>query len=243
MKPELQQRLARLHVDMEPEVAERQLARVAEELRVPPAPVRRRRAHRVRLISVVAVAVLLLLPTAAVAAEGTVPGDFLYPVKRATEWVRSIVDPTIDAEHRIEELETVVDRGASIDEVSDRLLDAETAVEDPSVSGDLRHRLEIVRDRIAVDYATDGDGQTDRRRDTESHDGADVPASVPVPTPTTNPSETDRPSPTIAPTTTTATTTTPTPDTDRRTDSTTSTTAPVRDGGDRPPRDDRVGDG
>ena len=71
-------------------------------------------------MTALAVAFALLLPTAALAAEDAVPGDVLYPVKQSTEWVRSLIDPTVVQEHRVDELEIVIDRGAPIDVIVDR---------------------------------------------------------------------------------------------------------------------------
>ena len=62
---------------------------------------------------------MVLLPGAALAAEGAVPGDLLYPVKIAAERVLLLVDPNIEAEHRIEELEMSWSRTMSWDELAD----------------------------------------------------------------------------------------------------------------------------
>ena len=46
---------------------------------------------------------------AAVAAESSVPGEGLYPVKRVTESVRGWLDHDLIATHRVEELEVLLD--------------------------------------------------------------------------------------------------------------------------------------
>ena len=95
MKPELRQRLGALRIDIDPAVAERQLDAVIAELRSPATVSRKISTGRTRVWVLVAAAVLVLLPGAALAAENTVPGDLLYPVKRAAEWLWSAFDPAI----------------------------------------------------------------------------------------------------------------------------------------------------
>jgi hypothetical protein len=121
---------------------------------------------------------LLLFPGAAFASEGAVPGDLLYPIKRITERVLLIVDPNIATEHRIEEVEAVIDRAAPFEEISDRLGDADASVRDTDVPADLLARLDVVRDRVAAEYdrtrdapgandepQTEGQPRDDRRSD------------------------------------------------------------------------------
>lgn len=237
MRSELQDRLAALRVDIDGSAAERHLTELAAELRNPRPPTRSGRMNRVRIAAVAAAAVLLVLPAVAVASEGAVPGDLLYPVKLATERVRLIVDPNIEAEHRIEEVETVVDRAAPYEEVSDRLADADAAVRDRAVPADLADRLETVRQRITTDYPDASDVQP--RKSATGDRPATDPPSGPVPssstTTITTPPETDRP-PQRDPQPTTTTTS---PPTDRPVrDATTTTTLPDDDR-DRPPGDDR----
>ena len=83
MKQQLQERLAALHIEVDETVTQRHLAEVAAELKSPAAPSLHRRTSRVRVGALVAATLLVLLPGAALAAEGAVPGDFLYPVKLA----------------------------------------------------------------------------------------------------------------------------------------------------------------
>ena len=208
MTTDLHDRLAGLSVEMAPETAERHLVEIRRELRSPgPAVVRPPRRRRRLAVVLAAIGLLLLPAAAAIAAEDAVPGDLLYPVKRTTEWVRSVIDSDIDTVHRIEELETVLDRHAPVDVVTDRLSDADAAVTDH-----LEHldRLARARDRIATDYqggpgtdapATDdpagadpdGEGPApDRERDQSGSDSGDHSTTTVAehPTDTTVPTDT-----------------------------------------------------
>lgn len=230
MKREQRDRLAGLHIEIDEAVESRHLDAVAQELRHPSATVRFKPARRIKVATLVAGAILMVLPAAALAAEDAVPGDLLYPIKRATERVWLIVDPNIDAKHRIEELETVVDREAPADEVGDRLTDAEQTVRNRDVPTDLLDRLDTVRDRVSTD---DNDDTPQEPETTDSRDGS---ATDRVTTTTTPPTTTsslpprDRPEPT-----TTTSTTEPPPSTDRPPrDATTTTTHPPSDREDPP---------
>ncbi|NNF69600.1 MAG: hypothetical protein HKN01_07490, partial [Acidimicrobiia bacterium] len=120
MKSDIQQRLGALSIELDDQVMDRQLAAIETALTAPPAPVAKpRRSWRYRLAPIAAGLTLFAAPAAAVAAESTVPGDLHYPVKQVTEQVRSWFDPGIVVEHRLEELETVLDRDAADDVVSD----------------------------------------------------------------------------------------------------------------------------
>ena len=70
----------------------------------------------------VALAVVLLLPVIALAAEDSVPGDLLYPFKRAVEPVVQVFDTEAPAERRVREVEVLFDRNAP-DEVIVRHVD------------------------------------------------------------------------------------------------------------------------
>ncbi len=161
MKPPLQERLRTLQIEVDDAVTARHLAAVEAELRNPgPVAIAPRR-PRVRVATLFAAALLLALPTAALAAESAVPGDLLYPVKLAVEQVVGLVDPNIEAEHRVEELETVVERSADPDEVDARLADAEDAIAREDVPEDLVQRFERVRDRARTATRGDADRQAD----------------------------------------------------------------------------------
>ena len=151
MKATLHKRLSGLRVDVPTEVAARHAAEISAEL-MHPGPVTPPRRLRRRWVLPVVVAAALLIPAAAFAAESTTPGDLLYPVKRTTEWVRSIVDSTINAEHRVDELEIVIERRAPINVVSDRLADAEQSVEQSDGQRRLADRIDDARDQIERHY-------------------------------------------------------------------------------------------
>jgi hypothetical protein len=99
-----------------------------------------------RLLAVV-VGLLVAFPVAALASDGAVPGDFLYPVKRIVEPVIGIFDRDVAATHRVQELEQLVADQAPYDVLQDSL-DRATAVVDPT--SDLWDRLDEVSDRVNV---------------------------------------------------------------------------------------------
>ncbi len=116
----------------------------------------------------------VLAPATAFAADSAGPGDFLYPVKRAAEPVLGWFNQDIAAEHRVEELETVVNDVSRAGEVDDKLVrDAVEAVAD-SDSLDLRIRLDGILAEIS---------ETDRDVD-EGDPPTEQPAVRPPPTPT-----------------------------------------------------------
>lgn len=82
---------------------------------------------RKRLAAVTA-AVVLSFPVAAMASTGAVPGDALYPVKRAIEPVLGLVDPRVSARHRVEELAALIAEGDSGARVESALEAAREAV-------------------------------------------------------------------------------------------------------------------
>ena len=90
---------------------------------------RKPRVRRLRLLALAA-ALILLLPVLALAAENSVPGDFLYPIKRVVEPIVGVVDEDVEAQHRVAEVERMVDQGASADAVVDHAEEARLAVAD-----------------------------------------------------------------------------------------------------------------
>ncbi len=180
---------------------------------LPDRPVARTR----RRISVIAVAAaLFILPAGiAVAAEGSIPGDALYPVKKFTETIRALVDDDVVAEHRIEELEKLVAADAPPEAITKQLDRAAVEVDRLEADNDLRSRFDVATDRVADSPLPDPDVVT-----------AEPP--------------TDRPPPVTDTTTLTTDTTKPTTDTTRPSTETTTvtrlppdrvtTTTTVRDG-------------
>lgn len=206
MRPDLRTRLRRLRVDIDDDTADRHLSAVQAALAEPLSTVTVRRKRRWRMI--VVVAALLALPLAAFAAERTVPGDTLYPLKRSFERVWLLVDPGVEGRNRVTELERVIAQRRSLSEVLDRLADAAVAVERHRNGRALMDRLDAARQRIRADYRTviptPEEARTGDAPDTEA---------PPVPSETTT---------TVAPITR------PPPDEEQ----TTTTTTPSDDGGD-----------
>ena len=131
MNDTVSNRLADIRIEIDADTATMHLAAIGTEL-LSPSPIPPRRYRRTRL-PVVVVAALVLVALSAVgglAAETAVPGDRLFPVKQATEWVRSWVDPGLPAAHRVDELETLIQRRAAHEAIADQLQRAEAAVRD-----------------------------------------------------------------------------------------------------------------
>ena len=146
------QRLAAYRTEIAEGVRERHLAQMGEALRAAPttaAPTRL--GFRRRFATALATLTIVVVPVgAAVAAESSVPGEGLYPVKRVTESVRGWVDHDLIATHRVEELEVLLDRDADDDiiaETADRATIAVAELDDP---GELGPRLEQAQKRIRL---------------------------------------------------------------------------------------------
>jgi len=149
-------RMQALRVDVETDVEDRHVAAILRELRKTPAgpvPVRTSRGVRRRLVVTLVAAFALLLPAVAIAAEEAVPGDVLYPVKQSTEWARSLVDSGVAQQHRVRELEIVIERDAPIGVVADRFEASVAAVDDqaPELVQRVDRARTMVRDRYGVD--------------------------------------------------------------------------------------------
>lgn len=193
------QRLATaFRVEIDPQVQERHLAEVNAALIQPPAsPSLGRNARRRRLAGALAAATLVLAPTAmAVAAEGSLPGEALYPMKQATERIRGLIDADLVATHRVEELEALVEREASDELVFEASERANRAVAELDDSGDLDRRLEQVREQVRERVRTRDEGETGPEGTDEgaTEPGGNDPAPPNGPGPTTAP-RTDSDSP------------------------------------------------
>jgi len=167
-------RLQALRIDIDPDVARRHMAAVLREVREAPpvvstVPVRAPLRSRRRLVAALAATFVLLIPVAAFAAEDTVPGDLLYPVKQSTEWARSLVDPGVAQRHRVQELEIVVDRGAPIAVVTDRFDASVDAVDEQEAA--LIQRMQQARERIRERYGVDLGSATSDTRNGDSGQG------------------------------------------------------------------------
>ena len=176
MRGEVANRLAALRTEISPEVAEIHQARISAELKAPRPQVAHTWGLRRRLVALLSAVAVTVLPSgAAIAAENAVPGDTLFPVKQVTEWLRSWVDPDLPADHRVDELESVLDRRADVAIVADRLRDAENAVDELGPDSRLHDRLDVARDRIERDYPERAAVSDSRPRDVSESDIVDEP--------------------------------------------------------------------
>ncbi len=115
--------------------------------------------------------IVAAVPGAAVAAEGTKPGDLLYGVKRAGEPVRALFDPDVAARHRLEELAFLLAEDAD-DELVDRALeDARAAAGDFTDELDaLERAAEERRARRAAEESEDSPDDEPATRATDDED-------------------------------------------------------------------------
>ncbi len=158
MSTDLNDRFGTLRIEIGEATAARHHAAIAAELRTPSAIPPRRRRRRGRLIAIATAAIIALSAAGALAAESTVPGDLLYPVKQLTEWVRAWVDPTVAVDHRIDELELLIERRATREQIDEQLARTEVAVRDTEADQEVVDRFFTVKDRIddlTVDDRTD----------------------------------------------------------------------------------------
>ncbi len=139
--------LAVFRLALDADTKARQLAVIEQAARAVPtrSPARRRR----RWIAAVVVAGLLALPVAGVAAESAVPGDALYPVKRALEPIRSWLDPELAAKHRLDELAVLIERDSDDATIERAIDEASLAVAEADVP-ELDAELERLIDRVTV---------------------------------------------------------------------------------------------
>ncbi len=101
-------------------------------------PLRKRAFTALRWAAAALVILGVLVPSAVVAAAGSLPGDLLYPVKRAAEPLLAVFDDEVVARHRIDE---VVDLRLQDRPADKALEDATRAVDDLPSDSPLRDRL------------------------------------------------------------------------------------------------------
>lgn len=147
-------------IELTDDIRHRQLSAISSALEAPPvvvdaAPPASMRLRR-RFAAIVAAITVLSPAAVAVAAEGSLPGDTLYPVKQVTEDLRSMVDPTIAARHRLEEADRMHEAGFPPAIVRDVLSEADDAITVAGDPPDLRIRWMDARDRMDVSHGTDG---------------------------------------------------------------------------------------
>ncbi|MBW3562465.1 MAG: MSCRAMM family adhesin SdrC, partial [Actinobacteria bacterium] len=126
-----------------------------------------------RGLTAVAASLSLLVPTGvAVASQGAMPGQPLYDVKQATEVVWQVVDGTVRARNRVDELERLLDAGAPRAELQVAVQRALDAVQ--ALPADHPLQLRLLRllnryDRLIA--STSGDqGGDDRSGDGDDDD-------------------------------------------------------------------------
>jgi hypothetical protein len=101
-------------------------------------PLRQRAFTALRWAAAALVILGVLIPTAVVVAADSLPGDLLYPVKRAAEPLLAVFDDEVVARHRIDEVVSLRDQ----ERPSDRALeDATRAVDDLPLDSPLRDQL------------------------------------------------------------------------------------------------------
>ncbi|MEN8233507.1 MAG: hypothetical protein ABFR89_01110 [Actinomycetota bacterium] len=124
------------------ETMHRHLAEVATAIRsAPSAPLPAGFGLR-RRIAAMAAALVVFAPSAmAVAADDAVPGEMLYPVKQAAERLMGLFDSKIEATHRIEEVEQLVQRRVHRSEVTHAVQRAESATAKLTEPAELELRL------------------------------------------------------------------------------------------------------
>ena len=190
--------LASLRIELSDEVRDAQFQAIVAALdQIPesgPAVVPRwKTAWRRWAVSVAALGTALV-PVAAIASDSAVPGDLLYPVKLTVERIQIIFDRDIDAEHRVSELENLIDRQA------DPLVIERHIAQTAAVLGDTFDREDLI-ERFD-DAVSDHGGQIDDvpdiglipRRKTEDAVGSDstAPHHITDETTTTSTRESDR---------------------------------------------------
>jgi hypothetical protein len=186
MNDTMSNRLAGIHIEIDADTATMHLAAIEAEL-LSPSPIPPRRYRRPRLPVVVVAALLLVALSAvgALAAETAVPGDRLFPVKQATEWVRSWVDPGLPAEHRVDELEALIERRAAHEAIADQLQRAEAAVrdaiDDAAVDQPVVDRLDQAWDQVPPAVIEPERDVTDEPPPADDAPAVDEPDETPPP--------------------------------------------------------------
>jgi hypothetical protein len=134
-------------------------------------------------------AALVVIPAGmALAAENSVPGDPLFPVKRVTETVRSWVDEDVVAIHRLEELEKMIISDVAGDRISDQVERATEALDRIETDHALKQRLADAANSLTDGRSTEVSGEGSGGGVTDRPPSTTLPGDAPS---TTRPS--DRP--------------------------------------------------
>ncbi len=146
-------------IEVDPDTKERHLAAVHDAVVSAPAVQGGSRFRLRRRAAAVAAAVVIAAPVGmAVAAENAVPGDALYPVKELTERVRLMIDPRIEATHRVDEAERLVARRAPRRQIREAIDRAEIATAELDDADGLGRRLERIRERALQEEREESTG-------------------------------------------------------------------------------------
>ena len=193
--PELQS----LRIEMSGEVRDAQFESIVTALhQAPLAPLplisRVRASWRKWTVAFAAIGTALV-PVAAVASDSSLPGDFLYPVKLTVERIQVLFDDDLDAEHRVTELEELIERDFPQPLVDRHIVDTANVLNETTDRIDLVERY----DDAVSDYVErqthrrdrDRDASVDRRSPDRPTD--DKPDDTAVITDTTAPVATTRP--------------------------------------------------
>ena len=112
-----------------------------------------------------------LVPVAAVASDSSLPGDFLYPVKLTVERIQVLFDRDLDAEHRVTELEELIERDFPRPLVDRHIVDTANVLNETTDRIDLVERY----DDAVSDYAERRTDRRDRDRDAVDRRSPDRP--------------------------------------------------------------------
>lgn len=137
-------------VEVAEDTKSRHIAEMGAALKsAPPTPVPAGFALRRRLAGALAAVFVVVAPVGmAVAAEDSVPGDVLYPMKQVTERVRGVFDDDVEATHRVEEVERLVFLRAPRAAITRAVERAEAATSELVDRSSLGSRLESARRRL-----------------------------------------------------------------------------------------------
>ncbi|MDX1468588.1 MAG: hypothetical protein R3258_04550 [Acidimicrobiia bacterium] len=177
--PELDQ----VKITVDPATRDRHLAAIADAVRSS------RRGRRPMRLLAVAATLVLLLPVMALAAERAVPGDLLYPIKQLFEPAARVFDSDISARHRVEEVETLLDRDAPSDVIHDHLQVARDTVTDEAQDDDLA----VLTDRLDRAHRDLLDREREHDHTQPTDDGDDAPRHTETTTTTVAPTDSTRP--------------------------------------------------
>ena len=124
------------------------------------------------LLAASAAAIALLPTIVALSANGALPGDRMYGLKRVYEQAASVFDDDIRATNRVDELEVLIDRGDRPDLIVEARLRATEEVRWLPAGHQLKQHLE----RLALGW---GEGSDDLEYDVDWEEGATVQSSLP----------------------------------------------------------------